>query len=149
MRVLAIDPGSVSGAFAVLDTDPPSASVGDLPTVDRNVNAAELARLVRTLAVDVAVVERVSAMPKQGVSSVWAFGKAVGLIHGVILGCGVPLTLVTPQTWKKHYRITRDKEQARELAIRLYPAVDGLHLKKHAGRAEALLLANYLADKSK
>lgn len=149
MLIFGVDPGSISGAYAVLDTDTGAALVADLPVVDRNVDAAQLARIVREVSPDEAVVERVSAMPGQGVSSVWAFGRSTGLIQGVLLGCGVPVALVTPSVWKRAFNLNKDKERSRELAIRLFPTVEGLNLKKHAGRAEALLLARYLADKAK
>ena len=53
------------------------------------------------------------------------------------------LHYVTPREWKRHFNLGPDKEQARALAIRLYPKLRGLHLKKHQGRAEALLLGRY------
>jgi crossover junction endodeoxyribonuclease RuvC len=92
----------------------------------------------------VAVVERVASMPKQGVASTFKFGMSVGIIHGVLLSSGVPLELVTPSMWKKGMKLTgTDKDAARALAIRLYPTVQGLHLKKHQGRADALLLGRF------
>jgi hypothetical protein len=75
---------------------------------------------------------------------------AVGIIHGVVLGHGVPLHLVTPGTWKRHFRLTgTDKDAARGLAIRLHPALQGLHLKKHQGRADALLMGLYHLETEK
>ena len=141
--LLAIDPGAVSGACAVFynDRDP---VVGDLPVVDGQVNAAALYALVSALRLPRAVVERVSSMPKQGVASTFKFGMAVGIIHGVLASAAVPFLLTTPAQWKKAMRIGADKEVARALAIRLYPKVEGLELKKHQGRAEALLLGHYV-----
>ena len=63
------------------------------------------------------VVENVHAMPKQGVSSTFRFGVAVGIIHGVAGALRLPLTLVTPTQWKKFHGLPSDKEAARELAI--------------------------------
>jgi hypothetical protein len=88
-------------------------------------------------------------MPLQGVASTFKFGMAVGIIHGVVLGHGVPLHLVTPGTWKRHFKLTgTDKDAARGLAIRLHPTMGGLHLKKHQGRADALLMGRYFLEAS-
>lgn len=141
--LLAIDPGSISGAYAVF-FDGGNPSVGDLPVVDKQVNAHAFADLVEQLNPGVAVVERVASMPKQGVASTFKFGVSVGIIHGVLAPYKIALRLVTPAQWKKAMRIGADKEVARALAIRLYPKVEGLHLKKHQGRAEALLLGHYV-----
>lgn len=142
-RILGIDPGSASGAYAFISTNDP-ARVDDLPVVDNDLNPAELARLVRELSPHVAVVERVHAMPKQGVSSSFRFGRAYGTILGVLAGAEVPTVLVTPTTWKKHYGLRgADGEASRELAIRLYPSVRGLTRKKDHNRAEALLMAHW------
>lgn len=148
MRIFAVDPGSISGAYAVLDLQTGEATVGDLPVVDRNVDAAQLARIVRGVGPSEAIIERVSAMPKQGLSSTFAFGRGVGIVEGVLLGAGIPVTLVTPVVWKRHFKLNSEKEKSRAAAVRMFPRVEGLHLKKHAGRAEALLLAAYLAEKS-
>lgn len=143
MKILAIDPGSVSGAYAIFHGNG-SITVGDLPVVDRQVDPAMLTRIVRTFNPDCAVVERVGAMPGQGVSSTFKFGFAAGCIQGVLTAWGVPTRLVAPTVWKKELSLPgKDKEAARALAIRLYPGVEGLDLKKHQNRAEALLLGHW------
>lgn len=149
MKLLGIDPGSVSGAYAFLqeDTAGRSVQVGDLPVVDRMVNGAEFARLIQQNRPDCAIVELVSAMPKQGSASGFRFGKGAGIIEGILLGLGVRTYLVPPSKWKPTLRLSTDKERSRALAIRLFPDTIGLELKKHHGRAEALLLAYYLQTK--
>ena len=83
MRVLGVDPGAVSGAYALIVeirggvVDP---IADDIPIVDRQVNAAEWSRIVARLKPDVAVVEQVGSMPKQGVASTFKFGMGCGLI---------------------------------------------------------------------
>lgn len=145
MIVLGIDPGSVSGAYAFMDTDDQMIPiVGDLPVANRMVDAAQFSRLVQFFQPKAAIVEQVSAMPKQGATSGFRFGQGVGIIHGVIQASGVAMHLVPASAWKKQYRLTSDKELSRSMAIRLFPLVEGMHLKKHHGRAEALLLAQYL-----
>ena len=144
MRVLGVDPGAVSGAYALVERVnhhllPPIAD--DIPVVDRQVNAAEWARIVKTIEPDVAVVEQVGSMPKQGVASTFKFGMGCGLIRGVLAGAGVPIVSVTPAKWKKHFSLNNDGEKSRALAIRRFPTSPMLARKKDHGRAEALLLA--------
>jgi len=143
---LAIDPGAISGAYALFYNAVP-VQVGDLPVVGGQLDGAELGRLVGGMEPFAVVVERVHSMPKQGVASTFKFGMAVGIIHGVILANEVPLHLVTPGTWKRHFRLTgTDKDAARALAIRLYPKLGGLSRKKDQGRADALLMGLYFLD---
>lgn len=149
MIVLGIDPGSRSGAFAVIDTKRKAYIVGDIPTTKDGVNAAEFARIVSMCKPTHAVCERVGPMPLQGVSSVWSFARAYGTILGVLAALEVPVELYTPPTWKKHYKLPgKEKERARQKAIELFPSVSGLHRKMDHGRAEALLLANFYVLKN-
>jgi crossover junction endodeoxyribonuclease RuvC len=146
MRVLGIDPGSVSAAYAVYDTHHGAVIVEDVPVVDRQVNAAEFARLVEQHRPDRVVIETVGAFPKQGVSSSFRFGMGCGLLRGVVLGRGLTLVEVPASTWKKYFKLNREAEKSRSLAIKLFPAVQGLSRKRDHNRAEALLLAVYLAE---
>ena len=120
----------------------------DVPVVDRQVNSTEWASIVQMLKPGLAVIELVGAMPKQGSTSGFRFGVGVGLLRGVVSASGVPLVQVTPAKWKAHFRLNnKPKDAARELAIRLYPvAAPLLKLKKHVGRADALLMARYAWD---
>lgn len=140
--VLAIDPGAVSGAYAARD-HAGEYVVGDLASVDGNLDAAEFSRLLDLWMPDVAIVEKVGAMPKQGVSSTFKFGKAVGIIEGVLFSKGVPTVYVTPQRWKAVFSLTADKEKSRALAIQRHPTLKGLSRVKDHGRAEALLMIDW------
>jgi crossover junction endodeoxyribonuclease RuvC len=147
-RILGIDPGAISGAWAIIGAD--SILVGDLPVVDRNVSAATFFDLLKELKPDRAIVERVSAMPGNGIASSWQFAVSVGIIHACLSCAEIPLHLVTPSTWKKHFNLSKDKEQSRALAMRLYPSAAAfLSRKKDAGRAEALLIARYHLETKK
>jgi len=140
---MAVDPGAVSGAYAVRQPDG-KVLVDDLPTVNGQVDGAAFAHLVRGYGISIAVVEQVGAMPKQGVASTFRFGVAVGIIRGVLIGNGVPVIYVVPGVWKKRFNLHgKDKEAARALATLRHPLVEGLHLKKHHGRAEALLMLDW------
>lgn len=92
-------------------------------------------------------VEKVGAMPKQGVTSMFHFGMSFGYILGVLEAHQVPYQLVTPQTWKKHFRLDSDKAKSIALCKRLFPAVALLPTercrKESDGMAEALLIALY------
>ena len=105
MRVLGVDPGAVSGAYALLGEHPKETHVGDVPVVDRQVNAAEWSRIVRYCSPDVVVIERVGAMPKQGVSSTFRFGMGAGLIRGVVAGASLPIVDAVPAVWKRHFKL--------------------------------------------
>lgn len=148
MRVLGIDPGIVGG-WAVLDEDGTLIAAGDLPVAgtgaQRMVSGPLLAiELTRYRDNARAVVEQVSAMPKQGVSSSFKFGRAVGVAEGVCDGLGIPVSWVTPAKWKKALGLGADKEQSRQRAIRQWPASASLFgRKKDHGRAEAALIALY------
>jgi crossover junction endodeoxyribonuclease RuvC len=141
MRVLGVDPGAVSGAWALVTSNLKDPLVDDIPVVDRQVNAPEWARMVDALKPHVAVVELVGSMPKQGVASTFKFGMGCGLIRGVLAALNVPVINVTPAKWKKHFSLNSDAEKSRALAIRRFPDVRRLAHKKDHGRAEALLIA--------
>ena len=143
MTIIGIDPGYKSGGVAIFRPD--FQEVHDLPTFDGGgVNIHLLADLIREEGVATVFVERVHAMPKQGVKSSFNFGSGVGQIHATIAMMQLPMKLVTPGKWKKHYGLTSDKDMARQKAIQLFPMVaSSLTRKKDADRAEALLIAAY------
>lgn len=144
--ILGIDPG-LSGAIAFFfPSYPDRVSVEDVPVADGAVDAVTLAKRLRQMGPTLAVIEKVGAMPKQGVVSTFTFGTAYGVLIGAVAAIGVPTRFVAPGKWKRHYGLTSDKEQARALALRLFPAVDHFTRKKDHGRAEAALIAKYGAD---
>lgn len=155
MITIGIDPG-LSGAVGVL-RDGVFVAVEDMPivikggsgVVKNEVDPAGLITLLRRCvpaeeAVCVAL-ERVNAMPGQGVSSVFSLGDSFGSARASIAGCRFETVYIAPAQWKKHFKLTSDKEQSRALAIRMFPAAP-LNLKKHSDRAEALLMARWLYE---
>src|SRR5262249_60843507 len=92
-----------------------------------------------------AFIERAQAMPKQGASSGFKYGRATGAIEAVLVCCEIPMTIVEPTAWKKHHGLRGgDKEGGRQRALQLFPAAHGwLARKMDHGRAEAALLALY------
>lgn len=95
--------------------------------------------------------ERVNAMPKQGVTSMFNFGKNFGFIQGLLTAYSIPYELVTPQKWKKEFQITGDKNSSIAVCKRLFPDVDLRRTercrKDDDGAAESLLLAEYARRK--
>lgn len=143
--VIGIDPG-LSGAIALI-RDGEFAEVWDMPTMGRGsgnkqqVNAAEVGKLLRECPPCTAYMELVGAMPGQGVSSMFNFGKAAGAVMGALGTLRVPMVEVTPQKWKREFGLTgKDKDIARTYCQQLMPDAP-LSLKKHGGRADALLIA--------
>lgn len=145
--VLGIDPG-ISGALGFYFTNATDrVSVEDMPVAGGSISAPLLADQIRRYAPTVALIEAVSAMPGQGVVSMFNFGKSFGQAIGVVGALGIPVHFVTPAKWKKHYGLSSDKEKCRERAQQLFPAcADRFELKKHHGRAEAALIAKYGAE---
>ena len=93
------------------------------------------------------IVEHVGAMPGQGVTSCFSFGRGFGFILGLLAAFCLPYELVRPQKWKKEFSCTSDKNTSIEVAKRLFPGVDLRRTPKctkpHDGICEALLMAEY------
>ena len=159
MIIIGIDPG-LSGAIVCRhmnqDGTPGRAHIHDMPTVEvqrngknkREVNPAMLANLLRgKSASDMrlhAFVERVGAMPGQGVSSVFSFGRSVGVVEGVLAALDIPMTIVPPKTWQKSVNARDGKDGNRLRAMELFPHDAAMfERKKDDGRADAALIAYY------
>lgn len=148
MLTIGIDPG-LSGALAILDGDGLPELVADLPVIrDGRLAWIDGASLQSTLLNALtgrpcrAVVERVSAMPGQGVASSFAFGVGFGAILATLQTLHLPIEFVTPAAWKLAMGLGKDKRASIDKARLLFPTVE-FTLAKHHGRAEALLLAYF------
>lgn len=159
--VIGADPG-VSGAIAILTADGELVAVHDMPVfaverraagktkTKRHVNAYELSALLAPYSGGRVMKEQVGAMRHDGVSSAFQFGKADGVLEGVIGAHEFRMETVRPQEWKKHFRITADKDQARLLAVRRWPAMAEFFKRKlDAGRAEAALIGLYAIESAR
>lgn len=144
--IIGIDPGSVSAAYGVLKMDGGLVEVDDVPVADKMVDAAAFARVVRRWTPKVAIIEHVSAFPKQGVASSFRFGVGTGMLRGVVLSMDIPLYSVSAGLWKRHFKLNADPEKSRSLAISMWPECVGLARKKDHGRAEALLIARWYTE---
>ena len=96
--------------------------------------------------IKIAILEKVNAMPNEGVTSSFKFGTNYGMWQGVLTALRIPFKLVHPRTWQKGLVYKTDgkdsKERSLTVARRLFPDVD-LHRKKDHGKADALLMAYY------
>jgi crossover junction endodeoxyribonuclease RuvC len=149
-----IDPG-LSGAIAVFNARAGTLSIIDMPTVEvkvgksvkRRLSEPMLAELLRAHQIEHAALEQVSAMPGQGVSSMFAFGQTYGAIRGVLAGLRIPITMVTPAKWCRDLKVAKGKEANRQRAAELFPAYAASFSRvKDDGRADAALLAYWLAS---
>lgn len=154
MITIGIDPG-LTGAIGVLN-EGNFVTVLDMPVVAKGygvvkneVDPAGLISILREQTnVDeftAVVLERVNAMPGQGSSSIFSLGDSFGCARSSIAACRFETVYVTPVTWKKHFKLTSDKELSRALAVRMFPEAP-INLKKHSDRAEALLMARWLYE---
>lgn len=145
--IIGVDPGITGSVSVLTDTGEyvdhmlmPKMKVG---TKNRVNSAALLAWLRQYECAESCYFEKVHAMPGQGVSSMFSFGHSVGIVEGIVVALGIPITLVTPQSWKKKTGlIGKDKDAARTRAIQLYPELRELDLKgKGQALADSILIA--------
>lgn len=147
---LGIDPG-LTGAVAVIEADG-EVSFFDTPIykdgTKTRIDEARCADLIRgqARATSLVTIEKVNAMPKQGVTSMFSFGYGFGVWMGIIAALQIPHQLVTPQAWKKvmFAGYTSDTD-SRVVARRLWPLYteETLSRKKDHGRADASLIAEF------
>jgi len=149
MIYIGIDAGSVNGALGAIDHDGNYVESFMIDHKDKHILAlvfkSRILSIVDPKEGAQICMEQVHAMPKQGISSTWNFARAVGVISAVCELTNYPFHLVSPQKWKKHFNLTADKNEALDLARKLFPKAP-LKLKKDINRAEALLIARYWRD---
>ena len=165
MIIFGIDPG-VSGAICVLK-EREVIEIYEMPTMidgkknKKQVNGAEVTNILlkelnnfqlpevsnnSTLEERVkVVVEHVTAMPGQGVTSMFNFGQSFGVIKGVCAALKLPIYFVRPMKWKKHFNLIKtNKDASRTKAIEIYPSISTkLSRKKDSNKADAILIARY------
>ena len=156
MRIIGIDPG-LSGGIAVLD-DLKIFDIYDMPIMSegkKNKNQLNSAQLVNIIKKNIIsngdtflIVEQVSAMPGQGVTSMFNFGQTFGSIKGICAALNLPIFFVRPAKWKKHFDlINSSKDASRTKVIEMYPSISPrLTKKKDVNKADAILIARYFRD---
>jgi len=155
MRIIGIDPG-LSGGIAVLD-DLKIFEIFDMPIMSEGkknknqLNSAQLVNIIKKhiiLGKTFVIVEQVSAMPGQGVTSMFNFGQTFGSIKGIAAALNLPIFYVRPNKWKKHFElINSSKDASRTKVIEMYPSIsERLSKKKDVNKADAILIARYFRD---
>ena len=158
MLIIAIDPG-INGAICFFENGEVK-EVLEMPTMaegkknKRQVNGRQIyneisSRIENYKLQDInVIVEQVSAMPGQGVTSMFNFGQTFGAIKGVCAALGLPIFFVRPSKWKKHFElINSSKDSSRTKAIEMYPALSNdLAKKKDVNKSDAILIARYYSE---
>lgn len=155
--VIGIDPG-ISGAISVFSRFPNTLhDVFDMPTLEvdsgktkkRHISASGLRDILVSFPTAHVVIEKVGAMPGQGVSSMFNFGRSAGIIEGVVAALRMPHTYVTPATWTKAVGRAAGKDASRMRAMELFPTRAELFKRaKDDGRADAALIAYWYLTKN-
>ena len=148
IHIVGVDPG-FTGAIAHLDPGSWDLKVYDIPTTGNLkgrivMNHRQVAELLRPPEVErcIGILERVGCMPGQGISSAFRFGSCAGALEMAMVGHSYEFFDPSPATWKRHFKLSSDKDASRGLASQRFPAQSHLFSrKKDDGRAEAALLA--------
>lgn len=148
VKIIGIDPG-VTGALGVI-TDV-SCDVMDTPVFEKmkakertTYNVREMYDALWAEQPQLIVIEQLQPMGRNGSIANYQSGLGFAYWHMAAVALDVPIILVNPKKWKKAMGLTANKDDSRQRAIELFPALaTSLKLKKHHGRAEAILLAEY------
>jgi hypothetical protein len=94
------------------------------------------------------VIEQVSAMPGQGVTSMFNFGQSFGILKGICSAMQLPMYFVRPAKWKKYFNlINSEKDASRTKAIEVFPYFSSqLSRKKDSNKADAILIASFFYE---
>ena len=155
MLIIGIDPG-ISGSICFFE-DGNILDVVEMPTMaegkknKRQVNGAQVfneisKRISRAEKQNIRVViEQVSAMPGQGVTSMFNFGQSFGILKGLCSAMQLPIYFIRPARWKKYFGLIKaEKDASRTKAIEMFPSFSSqLSKKKDSNKADAILIASF------
>ena len=154
MLIIGIDPG-ISGSICFFE-DGKIIEVIDMPVMTegkknkKQVNGAQiynefLKRINKKEDEIRVVIEQVSAMPGQGVTSMFNFGQSFGILKGICSAMQLPMFFVRPAKWKKYFNlINSQKDASRTRAIEIFPYFSTqLSKKKDSNKADAILIASF------
>ena len=158
MLIIGIDPG-ISGSICFLE-DGVIKDVLEMPTMTegkknkKQVNGSqifnEISSQIKTYEKKniKVVIEQVSAMPGQGVTSMFNFGQSFGILKGICSAMQLPIYFVRPAKWKKYFNlINSEKDASRTRAIEIFPYFSSnLSKKKDSNKADAILIASYFHE---
>tara|TARA_S200000501_G_scaffold362225_1_gene391462 strand:+ start:954 stop:1445 length:492 start_codon:yes stop_codon:yes gene_type:complete len=158
MLIIGIDPG-ISGSLCFLE-DGIIKDVVEMPTMiegkknKKQVNGSQIyneiierIKLIEKKNIKV-VIEQVSAMPGQGVTSMFNFGQSFGILKGICSAMQLPVYFVRPAKWKKYFNlINSEKDASRTRAIEIFPYFSTqLSRKKDSNKADAILIASFFYE---
>ena len=154
MLIIGIDPG-ISGSICFFE-DGKIIEVIEMPVMTegkknkKQVNGAQiynefLKRINKKDDQIRVVIEQVSAMPGQGVTSMFNFGQSYGILKGICSAMQLPMFFVRPAKWKKYFNlINSQKDASRTRAIEIFPYFSTqLSKKKDSNKADAILIASF------
>ena len=158
MLIISIDPG-ITGSICFFE-DGKIIDLIEMPNMadgkkkKRQVNGAQIYNeiLLRTKDINKknikVVIEQVSAMPGQGVTSMFNFGQSFGVLKGICSAMQLSMYFVRPVKWKKfHNLINSEKDASRTKAIEIFPYISTqLSKKKDANKADAALIASFFYE---
>ena len=160
MLIIGIDPG-ISGAICFFEKGKVK-DIMDMPTMSegkknkKQINGrqifTEISLRIKSYSKEEisVVVEQVSAMPGQGVTSMFNFGQSFGLIKGICFAMELPIFYVRPTKWKKYFDLINSaKDASRTKVIEMFPQISHLlSKKKDSNKADAILIASFF-DKNR
>ncbi len=155
MLIIGIDPG-ISGAICFFKNGEVK-EILDMPTMaegkknKRQINGPQIYNEIYKRIADipknevVVVIEQVSAMPGQGVTSMFNFGQSFGVLKGICSAMQLPLYFVRPAKWKKYFNLIKtEKDASRTKVIEIFPYISSkLSKKKDSNKADAILIASF------
>ena len=155
MLIIGIDPG-ISGSICFFE-DGKILEVFEMPTMTdgkknkKQVNGSQIFNEIskRVSVVEPrnvrVVIEQVSAMPGQGVTSMFNFGQSYGILKGICSAMQLPMFFVRPAKWKRYFNlINSQKDASRTRAIEIFPYFSSqLSKKKDSNKADAILIASF------
>jgi len=158
MLIIGIDPG-ITGSICFFE-DGKIIDVVEMPNMaegkknKRQVNGAQIyneitSRIKNIEKKDIKVViEQVSAMPGQGVTSMFNFGQSFGVLKGICAAMQIPMYFVRPAKWKKYFNlINSEKDASRTKAIEIFPHFSAqLSRKKDSNKADAILISSFFYE---
>ena len=158
MLIIGIDPG-ISGSICFFQ-DGVRKDVVEMPTMiegkknKKQVNGSQIFNEISDKIKKVdkknikVVIEHVTAMPGQGVTSMFNFGQSFGILKGICSAMQLSVYFVRPAKWKKYFNlINSEKDASRTRAIEIFPYYSShLSRKKDSNKADAILIASYFFE---
>ncbi len=155
MLIIGIDPG-ISGAICFFENGEVKEII-DMPSMadgkknKRQINGQQIFNEISSRIKNISkkevrvVIEQVSAMPGQGVTSMFNFGQSFGVLKGICSAMQLSMHFVRPAKWKKYYGLIKtEKDASRTKVIEIFPYISSqLSRKKDSNKADAILIASF------